>query len=80
MVVLLMIGCVPIFYYHYSRLHISEGCIDIYSDGFNEPERELSLPMYHVPRCILDGEMLVWDKSANRFVEFGSNQEIGFPL
>lgn len=29
-----------------------------------------------VDRCILDGEMLVWDKSTNRFAEFGSNQEI----
>ncbi|XP_058068176.1 DNA ligase 4 [Magnolia sinica] len=29
-----------------------------------------------VDRCILDGEMLVWDTSANRFAEFGSNQEI----
>ncbi|XP_054805220.1 DNA ligase 4 [Prosopis cineraria] len=29
-----------------------------------------------VDRCILDGEMLVWDKSSNRFAEFGSNQEI----
>ncbi|KZV30732.1 DNA ligase 4-like [Dorcoceras hygrometricum] len=29
-----------------------------------------------VDRCILDGEMLVWDKSANQFAEFGSNQEI----
>ncbi|KAF7146971.1 hypothetical protein RHSIM_Rhsim03G0267200 [Rhododendron simsii] len=28
-------------------------------------------------RCILDGEMLVWDTSMNRFAEFGSNQEIG---
>lgn len=28
-------------------------------------------------RCILDGEMLVWDASMNRFAEFGSNQEIG---
>jgi len=28
-------------------------------------------------RCILDGEMLVWDTSTNRFAEFGSNQEIG---
>ncbi|KAG8376397.1 hypothetical protein BUALT_Bualt09G0059200 [Buddleja alternifolia] len=26
--------------------------------------------------CILDGEMLVWDTSENRFAEFGSNQEI----
>lgn len=31
-------------------------------------------------RCILDGEMLVWDKSSNRFAEFGSNQEIGIFL
>lgn len=29
-----------------------------------------------VDRCILDGEMLVWDVSLNRFAEFGSNQEI----
>ncbi|KAK9099774.1 hypothetical protein Scep_023204 [Stephania cephalantha] len=29
-----------------------------------------------VDRCILDGEMLVWDTSCNRFAEFGSNQEI----
>ncbi|KAB1200254.1 putative DNA ligase 4 [Morella rubra] len=29
-----------------------------------------------VDRCILDGEMLVWDTSLNRFAEFGSNQEI----
>lgn len=28
-------------------------------------------------RCILDGEMLVWDTAAQRFAEFGSNQEIG---
>ncbi|PRQ37144.1 putative DNA ligase (ATP) [Rosa chinensis] len=27
-------------------------------------------------RCILDGEMLVWDTSLKRFAEFGSNQEI----
>lgn len=31
-------------------------------------------------RCILDGEMLVWDTSLNRFAEFGSNQEIGLAL
>ncbi|KAG0463169.1 hypothetical protein HPP92_021645 [Vanilla planifolia] len=29
-----------------------------------------------VDRCILDGEMLVWDTTTNRFAEFGSNQEI----
>ncbi|KAI0497035.1 hypothetical protein KFK09_023363 [Dendrobium nobile] len=29
-----------------------------------------------VDRIILDGEMLVWDTSTNRFAEFGSNQEI----
>ncbi|KAH1147512.1 hypothetical protein GLYMA_15G166700v4 [Glycine max] len=32
-----------------------------------------------VDRCILDGEMLVWDTSLKRFAEFGSNQEIGEP-
>lgn len=31
-------------------------------------------------RCILDGEMLVWDATMNRFAEFGSNQEIGWYL
>ena len=35
-----------------------------------KPQNELS-------RCILDGEMLVWDTQTNRFAEFGSNQEIG---
>ncbi|TYI48456.1 hypothetical protein E1A91_D13G249700v1 [Gossypium mustelinum] len=29
-----------------------------------------------VDRCILDGEMLVWDSTLNQFAEFGSNQEI----
>ncbi|CAH9140878.1 unnamed protein product [Cuscuta epithymum] len=29
-----------------------------------------------VDKCILDGEMLVWDRSTNRFADFGSNQEI----
>ncbi|GAB4853505.1 hypothetical protein Ancab_017696 [Ancistrocladus abbreviatus] len=29
-----------------------------------------------VDRCILDGEMLVWDTSTKCFAEFGSNQEI----
>ncbi|ONM14155.1 DNA ligase 4 [Zea mays] len=32
-----------------------------------------------VDRCILDGEMLVWDTVLNRFAEFGSNQEIDEP-
>lgn len=31
-------------------------------------------------RCILDGEMLVWDTTNDRFAEFGSNQEIGKSL
>jgi hypothetical protein len=34
-------------------------------------------PLVMLFRCILDGEMLVWDTSLNRFAEFGSNQEIG---
>ncbi|KAK8515564.1 hypothetical protein V6N12_075601 [Hibiscus sabdariffa] len=29
-----------------------------------------------IDRCILDGEMLVWDSTLNQFAEFGSNQEI----
>lgn len=31
-------------------------------------------------RCILDGEMLVWDMAAQHFAEFGSNQEIGLSI
>jgi len=27
-------------------------------------------------KCILDGEMLVWDRLTNRFAEFGSNRGI----
>lgn len=27
-------------------------------------------------RCILDGELLVWDNSTNRFADFGSNQGV----
>lgn len=29
-----------------------------------------------IEKCILDGEMLVWNKLTNRFAEFGSNQEV----
>ncbi|XP_057549954.1 DNA ligase 4 [Amaranthus tricolor] len=29
-----------------------------------------------VDRCILDGEMLVWDNASNRFASWGKNQEI----
>ncbi|XP_051150256.1 DNA ligase 4 [Andrographis paniculata] len=43
-----------------------------YEPGMSHIIRENVL----VDRCILDGEMLVWDASANRFAEFGSNQEI----
>ncbi|KAL8480268.1 hypothetical protein ACS0TY_026986 [Phlomoides rotata] len=43
-----------------------------YECGMSDVIRENIL----VDRCILDGEMLVWDKSTNQFAEFGSNQEI----
>ncbi|GFP84377.1 DNA ligase 4 [Phtheirospermum japonicum] len=43
-----------------------------YEHGMSDVIRENIL----ADRCILDGEMLVWDKSANRFADFGSNQEI----
>ncbi|KAL1555222.1 DNA ligase (ATP) [Salvia divinorum] len=43
-----------------------------YGYGMSDIIRENIL----VDRCILDGEMLVWDKSSSRFAEFGSNQEI----
>ncbi|KAL6559046.1 DNA ligase (ATP) [Orobanche hederae] len=43
-----------------------------YEHGISDVIRENIL----ADSCILDGEMLVWDKSANRFADFGSNQEI----
>ncbi|CAN0912488.1 DNA ligase 4 [Linum grandiflorum] len=44
-----------------------------YEHGMSNIIQQCVLP----DRCILDGEMLVWDNSLNRFAEFGSNQEIG---
>lgn len=44
-----------------------------YAPGMSKVIKENIL----VDRCILDGEMLVWDTVLNRFAEFGSNQEIG---
>ncbi|CAN0912487.1 DNA ligase 4 [Linum grandiflorum] len=43
-----------------------------YEHGMSNIIQQCVLP----DRCILDGEMLVWDNSLNRFAEFGSNQEI----
>ncbi|GJN01825.1 hypothetical protein PR202_ga19126 [Eleusine coracana subsp. coracana] len=43
-----------------------------YAPGMSKVIKENIL----VDRCILDGEMLVWDTALNRFAEFGSNQEI----
>ncbi|KAG8066153.1 hypothetical protein GUJ93_ZPchr0004g39623 [Zizania palustris] len=43
-----------------------------YAPGMSKVIKENIL----VDRCILDGEMLVWDTVLNRFAEFGSNQEI----
>ncbi|XP_050372966.1 DNA ligase 4 [Argentina anserina] len=37
---------------------------------------EIIIQNVQADRCILDGEMLVWDTSLKRFAEFGSNQEI----
>lgn len=48
---------------------------------FNHTEYEpgmsrVILENIQVDKCILDGEMLVWDKGTNRFADFGTNQEI----
>ncbi|KAJ0984175.1 hypothetical protein J5N97_002531 [Dioscorea zingiberensis] len=64
------------------QIHKNGGEIHFYSRNFldhTEYSHGMSgviLKNILVERCILDGEMLVWDTSAQRFAEFGSNQEI----
>ncbi|MCO5581115.1 hypothetical protein L7F22_034991 [Adiantum nelumboides] len=43
-----------------------------YTDGM----AAVILKQVKIDQCILDGEMLVWNKLTNRFAEFGSNQEV----
>ncbi|KAK4414851.1 DNA ligase 4 [Sesamum alatum] len=64
------------------QIHKNGANISFFSRNFlNHPEYEHGMSdvirrNILIDRCILDGEMLVWDASANRFAEFGSNQEI----
>ncbi|KAI3951036.1 hypothetical protein MKW92_006920 [Papaver armeniacum] len=64
------------------QIHKNGPKINFYSRNFlDHPEYEhamsnVIMQNILVDRCILDGEMLVWDTSTNRFAEFGSNQEI----
>ncbi|EPS70380.1 hypothetical protein M569_04378, partial [Genlisea aurea] len=64
------------------QIHKNGDTVNFFSRNFHDhPEYEHGLSdvirdNILVDRCILDGEMLVWDKSANRFAEFGANQEI----
>ncbi|KAH7387035.1 hypothetical protein KP509_16G001500 [Ceratopteris richardii] len=43
-----------------------------YTDGMSS----VIINQIKVEKCILDGEMLVWNRLTNRFAEFGSNQEV----
>ncbi|KAL0346903.1 UNVERIFIED_CONTAM: DNA ligase 4 [Sesamum calycinum] len=64
------------------QIHKNGADINFFSRNFlDHPEYEHGMSdvirrNILIDRCILDGEMLVWDASANRFAEFGSNQEI----
>ncbi|XP_052198672.1 DNA ligase 4 [Diospyros lotus] len=64
------------------QIHKNGGEIHFFSRNFlDHPEyghsmSDIVMQNVLVDRCILDGEMLVWDTSMNRFAEFGSNQEI----
>ncbi|KAK6944587.1 BRCT domain [Dillenia turbinata] len=64
------------------QIHKNGTEINFFSRNFlDHPEyehgmSEVIMQNILVDRCILDGEMLVWNTSTNRFAEFGSNQEI----
>lgn len=63
--------CTTMFVYLLTCLHADDLQVEALYTFF------LTFPLVMLFRCILDGEMLVWDISLNRFAEFGSNQEIG---
>ncbi|KAK9269791.1 hypothetical protein L1049_001569 [Liquidambar formosana] len=64
------------------QIHKNEAEIHFFSRNFlDHPEyghamSNIITQNILVDRCILDGEMLVWDTSLDHFAEFGSNQEI----
>ncbi|CAI7882231.1 unnamed protein product [Closterium sp. NIES-53] len=62
------------------QIHKNGTAINFFSRNFKEhPEflsgmEDLVIENILTDKCILDGEMLAWDRKNNRFVEFGSNQ------
>ncbi|TXG61119.1 hypothetical protein EZV62_012482 [Acer yangbiense] len=60
----------------WKKLHGKEVVVECKFDGDRIQIHKNGADVHYFSRCILDGEMLVWDTSLNRFAEFGSNQEI----
>lgn len=64
------------------QIHKNGNDVHFYSRSFidhkeyTEGLAAIILKQIQIERCILDGEMLVWNKLTNRFAEFGSNQEV----
>lgn len=64
------------------QIHKNGNQVHFFSRNFfNHTEYEpgmssVILENVQADKCILDGEMLVWDKGTNRFADFGTNQEI----
>ncbi|GJP41706.1 hypothetical protein CLOM_g1353 [Closterium sp. NIES-68] len=62
------------------QIHKNGSSINFFSRNFKEHPEFLhgmeDLVMNHIltDKCILDGEMLAWDRVTERFVDFGSNQ------
>ncbi|XP_025824228.1 putative DNA ligase 4 isoform X2 [Panicum hallii] len=60
----------------WKKLHGKQVVAECKFDGDRIQIHKKGEEIHFFSRCILDGEMLVWDTVLNRFAEFGSNQEI----
>jgi DNA ligase-4 len=60
----------------WKKLRGKEVVVECKFDGDRIQVHKNGNDIHFFSRCILDGEMLVWDRLTNRFAEFGSNQEI----
>uniref|UniRef100_I1PPI3 DNA ligase IV n=1 Tax=Oryza glaberrima TaxID=4538 RepID=I1PPI3_ORYGL len=60
----------------WKKLHGKQVVAECKFDGDRIQIHKNGEEIHFFSRCILDGEMLVWDTVLNRFAEFGSNQEI----
>ncbi|KAG6467998.1 hypothetical protein ZIOFF_072564 [Zingiber officinale] len=60
----------------WKKLHGKNVVVECKFDGDRIQIHKNGEEIHYFSRCILDGEMLVWDTSTQRFAEFGSNQEI----